>query len=75
MSGEQAGAIGLGLFACLVAAGGIVATVRRHRHRAAIASTYGATGGVAYTIVQAGCSGILLLGGLGLVVVALLVHR
>lgn len=75
MSGEQLGAIGLGLFACLVAAGGIVATVRRHRRRAEIAATYGATGGVAYTIVQAGCSGILLLGGLALVIVALLVHR
>ena len=37
-----------------------------------IAATYGSTGGVVYTAIQAGCSGVLILGGLGLIVVALL---
>ena len=45
------------------------------KRRAEIAHTYGATGGVVYTVAQIGCSGILLLGGLGLVVVALLLKR
>jgi hypothetical protein len=75
VSGNQLGALGLGVFACLLALGGIAAAVRRYRRRAEIASTYGQTGGIAYTVVQAGCSGILLLGGIGLVVVALLVKR
>lgn len=75
MSGEQAAGIGLGLFACLIGVGGVVAALNRHRRRAEIAATYGSTGGIVYTVVQAGCSGLLLLGGLGLIVVALLIKR
>ena len=75
MSGNQAGALGLGLFACLLGIGGIIAAVARYRRRAEIASTFGQTGGIAYTAMQAGCSGLLLIGGVGLVVVALLVKR
>lgn len=75
MSGEQAAGIGLGLFACLIGVGGVVAALNRHRRRAEIAATYGSTGGVVYTVVQAGCSGLLLVGGLGLIVVALLIKR
>lgn len=75
MSGEQAAGIGLGLFACLIGVGGVLAALNRHRRRAEIAATYGSTGGVVYTVVQAGCSGLLLLGGLGLIVVALLIKR
>jgi hypothetical protein len=75
VSGQEAGAIGLGLFAALIGAGGIVAAISRWRRRAEIAPTYGATGGIAYTIVQAGCSGMLLLGGLGLIAVALMLRR
>lgn len=75
MSGEQAGGIGLGLFACLIGIGGIYGAIRRHRRREEIAETYRQMGGIAYTIVQAGCSGLLLLGGIGLVVVALLLKR
>ena len=72
MSGEQAAGLALGLFACVIGVGGIVAAVIRRRRRAEIAPTYGLTGGIAYTIVQAGCSGALLLGGIGLAVLALL---
>lgn len=75
MSGQEAGGIGVGLFAMLIGLGGIAAAIRTRRRRAEIAATYGATGGIVYTVVQAGCSTLLLLGGLGLVVVALLVRR
>ena len=75
MGGQEAGGIGLGLFAAILGAGGIVAAIRRRRRRAEIAPTYGATGGIAYTIAQAGCSAVLMLGGLGLIVIALLLKR
>jgi hypothetical protein len=75
MSGQQLGGIGLGAFACLLAVGGMVAAIWRYRRRAEIASTYGQTGGIAYTVVQLGCSGVLLIGGLGLIVIALVVKR
>jgi hypothetical protein len=75
VSGQEAGGIGVGLFAVLIGLGGIAAAIRTRRRRAEIAATYGATGGMVYTVVQAGCSALLLVGGLGLVVVALLVKR
>jgi len=75
VSSEQAAGIGLGLFACLIGICGVIAAISRHRRRAEIAATYGSTGGVVYTAFQAGCSGILILGGLGLIVVALLIKR
>jgi hypothetical protein len=75
VSGEQAAGIGLGLFACLIGVGGIVAALSRHRRRAEIATTYGSTGGVVYTAFQAGCSGVLVLGGLGLILLALLIKK
>ena len=65
----------MGAFAVLVGAGGIAAAIRTRRRRAEIAATYGATGGIVYTIVQAGCSGVLVIGGLGLIVFALLLRR
>ena len=71
MSGQQAAGLGMGLLACLLGAGGIYAAIRRRGRRAEIAATYGSTGGIVYTVVQAGCSGLLLAGGLGLIVVAL----
>lgn len=74
MNGQEAGGIGLGLFAAIVGAGGVVAAIRKRRRRADIAPTYGATGGIVYTIVQAGCSAILMLGGLGLIGLALLIR-
>ena len=73
MGGAQLGGIGLGLFACLLGIGGIVGAVRRYRSREAIASTFGQTGGIAYTVAQAGCSGVLILGGLAIVALALVI--
>lgn len=75
MSGELIGGVGIGLFACVLGIGGIVGALRRRAHRDEIAATYGETGGVAYTIVQAGCSGLLVLGGIAMVVIVLLIKR
>jgi hypothetical protein len=65
----------MGAFAVLIGAGGVAAAIRTRRRRAEIAATYGATGGIVYTVVQAGCSGLLVIGGLGLIVFALLLRR
>jgi hypothetical protein len=75
MTGQEAGGIGLGLFALLIGVGGIAAAIRTRRRRAEIAATYGSVGGLVYTVVQAGCSGVLAVGGLGLIVVALIFHK
>ncbi|HEV2035832.1 MAG TPA: hypothetical protein VGU71_16840 [Candidatus Dormibacteraeota bacterium] len=72
MSGQEAGGLGLGLFAVILGAGGIVAAIRTRRRRAEIAVTYGSTGGIVYTVIQAGCAGMLALGGLGLIILALM---
>jgi len=59
----------------IIGAGGIMAAIRTRRRRAEIAATYGATGGIVFTVVQAGCSGVLVIGGLGLIIFALLIRR
>lgn len=75
MSAAQVTGIGLGLLALLTGVGGIVAAIRRYNRRAEIANTYGSTGGIAFTVIQSGCSGVLALGGLGLLLVALFLER
>jgi hypothetical protein len=75
MSGQLAAGVGLGAFAILLGAGGVAAALRTRRRRAEIAATYGSTGGIVYTVVQAGCSGLLVVGGLGLIVLALLARH
>ena len=75
MSGQVVGGLAMGSFACLLAVGGIVAAIRRRNRRAEIAATYGQTGGVAYTVVQLGCSALLLIAGLGLIVLTLVLTR
>ena len=72
MTGQGATVIGLGVLAALFGAGGIAAAIRTRRRRADIAVTYGSAGGIAYTAVQAGCSGVLLLGGSALIVLVLI---
>jgi hypothetical protein len=72
MSGQEAAGAGLGLLAVVLGAGGIAAAIRTRRRRSEIPVTYGSTGGIVYTAVQAGCSGVLMLGGLGLVALVLL---
>jgi hypothetical protein len=73
--GQSAGGFGLGLLAVLIGLAGVAAAVRTRRRRASYANTYGASGGIAFTIVQIGCSGLLLLGGAGLMVLAIIFRR
>jgi hypothetical protein len=73
--GQSAGGFGLGLLACLIGAAGIAAAVRTRRRRAIHADTYGASGGIVFTVVQIGCSGLLLLGGVGLMTLAIIFKR
>jgi hypothetical protein len=71
MGGQNAAVIGLGILAALLGAGGILGALRTRRRRAEIAPTYGSTGGMLFTVVQLGCAGSLLLGGLILITVVL----
>jgi hypothetical protein len=73
--GQAAGGLGLGLLASLIGAAGVAAALRTRRRRASYANTYGASGGIAFTIVQVGCSGLLLLGGIGLMALAIIFRR
>ncbi len=75
MFGQAAGGFGLGLLAFVIGAAGIAAAVRTRRRRATYANTYGASGGIIFTVVQIGCSGLLLLGGIGLMILALIFKR
>ena len=60
----------LGLFALLLGIGAIASAIRRRRGKVRYPETYAASGGVAYTAVQIGCGSALLLGGVGLIVLA-----
>jgi hypothetical protein len=73
--GQAAGGFGLGLLAFLLGTAGVAAAVRTRRRRASNPDMYGATGGVAYTIVQVGCSGLLVLGGIALMALAIIFRR
>jgi hypothetical protein len=59
----------------LIGAAGVAAALRTRRRRATYANTYAASGGIAFTIVQVGCSGLLLLGGIGLMTLAIIFRR
>jgi len=75
MGGQSAAVVGLGILAALLGVGGVVGAIRTRRRRAEIAPTYGSTGGIFYTAVQVGCSGVLVLGGIALIVIVLLAKR
>jgi hypothetical protein len=65
----------MGLLAVLLGVGGIAAALRTRRRRARYAETYASSGGIVYTAVQIGCSGVLLLGGVVLMVLTLIFRR
>jgi hypothetical protein len=73
--GQAAGGFGLGLLAFLLGTAGVVAALRTRRRRASNPDMYAATGGIAYTVVQVGCSGLLVLGGIGLMMLAIILRR
>ena len=55
--------------------GAIAVALRRRRQRARYAETYAASGGIALTVVQIGCGAVLLLGGLLVMILALMFKR
>ncbi len=73
MTGTSAGGFVLGLFAFTLGIAGVWVAVRRRRRRALYAEAYAMTGGIAYTVVQIGCSGLLLLAGVGLMTLAIVI--
>jgi hypothetical protein len=75
MNSQSAAIIGLGILAVLLGVGGVIGAVQTRRRRAEIAPTYGSTGGMVFTVVQVGCFGALLLGGVILITVVLLAKR
>lgn len=71
MAGVASSGFVLGIFAFLLGIAAIAAAFRRRRGRARYPETYAASGGIFYTAVQVGCGGVLLLGGLGLILLAI----
>jgi hypothetical protein len=67
--------LALGILAALIGAGGIAAALRSRGRRAANPEAYASAGGIVYTAVQIGCSGLLIVGGLVLVILVLLARR
>lgn len=75
MFGQAAGGFGLGLLAFLLGVGGVAAALRTRRRRERYPETYAATGGMLYTTIQIGCAGLLVLGGIGVMVLAIVFRR
>lgn len=75
MTGTTASGLLLGLFAFLLGIAGISVALRRRRRRARFSEAYAMTGGIAYTVVQIGCSGLLLIAGIGLMSLAIIFKR
>jgi hypothetical protein len=75
MAGASSNGFLLGVFAFLIGIAAIAAAIRRRRGRARYSETYAATGGIVYTLASAGCGVVLLLGGLGLMTLALIYKK
>ena len=75
LAGASVSPIVLGAFAFLLGLGAIAVALRTRRRRARYPETYAASGGVFYTAVQIGCGAILLIGGLGIMIMALIFKR
>jgi hypothetical protein len=75
MAGATSNGFLLGVFAVLIGIAAIAAAIRRRRGRARYPETYAASGGIIYTIASAGCGAVLLLGGLGLMILALVAKK
>jgi hypothetical protein len=68
-------AVLLGLVAVGVGVVSLVTAVLTRRRRAEIAETYAVTGGIAYSVVQFGCAGALILSGLVVIGIVLFAGR
>jgi hypothetical protein len=75
VTGATASGLTLGLFAVLLGSALTAAALRRRRRRALYGETYHATGGVAYTVIQIGCAALFILGGIALMILALIFRR
>lgn len=75
MVGASTSGFVLGGFAVLLGLALSAAALRRRRRRALYGDTYHETGGVAYTIVQMGCAALFVLGGVVLVILAIIFRR
>lgn len=75
MAGATSSPFVLGVFAFLLGMGAIAVALRKRRQRARYPETYAASGGMIYTAVQIGCGTFLLIGGIGLMVLALIFKR
>ena len=72
MAGATSSGFLLGVFAFLLGIAAILAAIRRRRGRQRYPETYAASGGVIYTAVSMGCGVVLLLGGGGIMALALI---
>ncbi|OLB81442.1 MAG: hypothetical protein AUI15_39800 [Actinobacteria bacterium 13_2_20CM_2_66_6] len=72
MAGATSSGFVLGVFAFLLGIAAILAAIRRRRGRERYPETYAASGGVIYTAVSMGCGVVLLLGGGGIMALALI---
>jgi hypothetical protein len=68
-------AVLLGVVAIGVGVVSLVTAILTRRRRAEFAETYAVTGGVAYSVVQFGCAGALILSGLIVIGIVLLAKR
>jgi len=75
VAGATSSGFVLGVFAFLLGIAGIAAALRRRRGRDRYPETYAATGGILYTAASAGCGVVLLLGGAGLMILAIVYRR
>jgi hypothetical protein len=75
VGGATASGFVLGLFAVLLGMALTAAALRKRRRRAQYGETYHATGGVAYTVIQIGCAALFILGGVTLMILALIFRR
>lgn len=65
----------IGALALLVGAGWLFGSIRRQTHHEEHAATYAAMGGPVYAVFQIGCSGLLVLGGVVILILSLVITR
>jgi hypothetical protein len=75
VTGPTASGFFLGLFAVLLGSALTAAALRRRRRRALFGETYHATGGVVYTVIQIGCAALFIIGGVALMILAIIFRR
>ena len=67
--------VGMGLVAIAAGVFTLVTAILTRRRRGEIAETYAITGGIAYSVAQFGCAGVLILCGLAFIVVVVLAGK